>query len=145
MAGTVTGRRAITKAAPQDDSGHRLDKWLWHTRLFKTRALATAAVNGGKIKVDGDRVKPARQVALGDQMSVSIGERTIDIEVLKLPSRRGPAPEAYACYKETLASAARSIQFRDQQRLAALTRPRPVSRPDKRERRQLDRLRRQQG
>jgi ribosome-associated heat shock protein Hsp15 len=95
--------------------------------------------------VGGERVKPARQVAPGEQLSVRIGERSIEIEVLGLPVRRGPAAEAQACYVETAASAARSVHYQEQQRLAALTRPRPDSRPDKRERRQLDRLRRQQG
>jgi ribosome-associated heat shock protein Hsp15 len=133
------------KPATDEDSSHRVDKWLWHTRFFKTRSLATAAVNGGKIRINGERVKPARQVAAGDELRVSIGEHTIDIEVLKLPVRRGPAPEAQACYVETPASTARSLRYREQQRLAAISRPRPDTRPDKRERRQLDRLRRQQG
>lgn len=133
------------KPAADEDSSHRVDKWLWHTRFFKTRSLATAAVNGGKVKINGERVKPARQVAAGDHLSVSIGEHTIDIEILKLPVRRGPAPEAQACYAETAESAARSLRHREQQRLAAISRPRPDTRPDKRERRQLDRLRRQQG
>jgi ribosome-associated heat shock protein Hsp15 len=62
-----------------------------------------------------------------------------------LPVRRGPAPEAQACYVETPESVDRSARTREQQRLAAITRPRPDARPDKRQRRQLDRLRRQQG
>jgi ribosome-associated heat shock protein Hsp15 len=130
--------------ADQDDR-HRLDKWLWHTRFFKTRSLATAAVNGGKIKVNGDRVKPAHRVHIGERLSISIGEHAIDLDVLGLPARRESAPEAQACYRETAESAARTLRFREQSRLAALTRPRPAARPDKRERRQLDKLRRQQG
>jgi ribosome-associated heat shock protein Hsp15 len=130
--------------ADQDDR-HRLDKWLWHARFFKTRSLATAAVNGGKIKVDGERVKPAHRVRVGERLSVSSGEHAIDIDVLGLPERRGSAPEAKACYAETPDSVARSVRYLEQRRLAALTRPRPDARPDKRERRQLERLRRQQG
>lgn len=130
--------------ADQEDR-HRLDKWLWHTRFFKTRSLATAAVNGGKVKVNGERVKPAHRVHMGELLSVSIGELTIELEVVALPARRGSAPEAQSCYRETPESAAHSLQFREQSRLAALTRPRPDARPDKRERRQLDKLRRQQG
>jgi len=132
------------KDAPEQDQ-HRLDKWLWHTRFFKTRALATGAVTGGKVKVAGERVKPAHRVRIGERLSVSSGEHTIEIDVLKLPLRRGPAAEAQACYAETPASLERSVRTREQQRLAAITRPRPDTRPDKRERRQLDRLRRQQG
>jgi ribosome-associated heat shock protein Hsp15 len=132
--------------SPADqDERHRLDKWLWHTRFFKTRSLATAAVNGGKVKVNGERVKPAHRVHVGEQLSVSIGEHSIDIDVLALPERRGSAPEAQACYAETPASIERSARHREQRRLATLIRPRPDVRPDKRERRQLDRLRRQQG
>ncbi len=134
----------MASTADQDDR-HRLDKWLWHTRFFKTRSLATAAVNGGKVKVNGERVKPAHRVHIGERLSVSIGEHAIDLDVLALPARRGSAPEAQTCYRETPDSTARTLHFREQSRLAALTRPRPDTRPDKRERRQLDRLRRQQG
>ena len=133
------------KAALDQDDQHRLDKWLWHTRFFKTRSLAAAAVTGGKVKVAGERVKPAHRVRMGERLSVSSGEQMIEIDVLKLPVRRGPAPEAQTCYVETAQSMERAARTREQQRLAAITRPRPDSRPDKRERRQLDRLRRQQG
>jgi ribosome-associated heat shock protein Hsp15 len=131
-------------AADQDDR-HRLDKWLWHVRFFKTRSLASTAVTGGKVKVCGERVKPAHRVRVGDRLGVSIGEQQREIDVLALPQKRGPAPEAQACYAETPASIAHNIRFSEQQRLAAVTRPRPESKPDKRERRQLDRLRRQQS
>ncbi len=127
------------------DDRHRLDKWLWHVRLFKTRSLATEAISGGKVKLDGERVKPAREVHIGQQVSVTLGDRAIEVEVLALPARRGPARVAQACYAETAASAERSERHREQRRLAALARPQPDHRPDKRERRQLERLRRRQG
>jgi ribosome-associated heat shock protein Hsp15 len=132
-------------SAGDDDERHRLDKWLWHVRFFKTRSLATAAVNGGKVKLHGERVKPAHSLKVGDRLSISVALHNIDIDVLDLPQRRGTAAAAQACYAETPASKARTIHVREQQRLAALTRPTSDSRPDKRERRQLDRLRRQQG
>ncbi len=132
-------------AANEQDDQHRLDKWLWHARFFKTRSLAALAIGGGKVKVAGERVKPAHRVRIGERLSVSSGEQLIEIHVLKLPVRRGPAPEAKTCYVETAASIEHSTRMREQQRLASMTRPRPDSRPDKRERRQLDRLRRQQG
>lgn len=128
----------------QDDR-HRIDKWLWHVRMFKSRSLATAAVNGGKIRINGDRVKPSHAVRPGDRLGISIGELTMDVEVLGLPSRRGSAPEARACYAETPESIEKSARHREQSRLASISRPRPDTRPDKRDRRQLDRLRRQQG
>lgn len=124
---------------------HRIDKWLWHVRLFKTRSQAAEAVAGGRVKLDGERVKPAHQVRTGQQVSITLAERTIDVRVLALPPRRGAAPQAQACYAETEASIVRNAQHREQRRLAALARPEPDHRPDKRERRQLDRLRRQQG
>lgn len=131
----------------QDDQEerHRLDKWLWHVRLFKSRSLASEAVTGGRVKLDGDRVKPAHEVRIGQVVSITTPDRALEVEVLALPARRGPATAAQACYAETKASAERTAQYREQRRLAALLRPQPDHRPDKRERRQLDRLRRNQG
>lgn len=133
---------------PPDDSAperHRLDKWLWCTRFFKSRALATDAVAGGRVKVNGERAKPSHDLRIGDRLSLSPGDDTLDIEVLRFPTRRGPAPEAQACYQETPESAARRAIAREQRRIANLGRLQPDTRPDKRERRQLERfLRRQQ-
>lgn len=127
------------------DDRLRIDKWLWHVRLFKTRSLAADAVNGGKVKLDGERVKPARELRVGQHISVTRDTQVIELDVLALPSRRGSAPQAQACYAETPASIERSARHREQHRLAAMLRPQADHRPDKRERRQLDRLRRQQG
>lgn len=130
---------------PGGDERHRIDKWLWHVRLFKARSQATDAVSGGRVKLDGDRVKPAHAVRIGQRVSVTLDARAIEVTVTGLPLRRGSATQAQACYTETAASAERSATLREQRRLAALTRPQPDHRPDKRERRVLDRLRRQQG
>ena len=130
---------------PADAGRHRIDKWLWHVRLFKTRSLASDAVAGGRVKLDGERVKPAHEVRVGQLIAISLGERAIEVQVMSLPPRRGPASEAQSCYAETAASAERTARHREQRRLAALTRPQPDHRPDKRERRQLDQLRRRQG
>lgn len=127
------------------DTRHRLDKWLWHVRFFKSRSLASEAVAGGRVKLDGERVKPAHEVRVGQTVSVTANQHTVDVTVLSLPSRRGPAAAAQACYAETQTSAERTAQHREQRRLAALLRPQTDHRPDKRERRQLDRLRRNQG
>lgn len=128
-----------------DEDRHRIDKWLWHVRLFKTRSLAAQAVSGGKVKMDGERVKPAHAVRAGQRVAVTLGDRAVEVEVLALPQRRGPAPEAQACYVETPASQERSARHREARRLAALARPQPDHRPDKRERRALERLRRRQA
>ena len=126
------------------DARHRLDKWLWCTRLFKTRSLATEAVNGGRIKVNGERVKPAHDLRVGDRLSLSVNDEPLEIGVLAFPARRGPAPEARACYEETPDSTQRRTVLKEQKRLAALTRPRPDTKPDKRERRQMEKFWREQ-
>ena len=130
---------------PGSDDRHRIDKWLWHVRLFKTRTLAADAVAGGRVKVDGDRVKPAHDLRIGQLVSITRDAGTIELQVLALPARRGPASQAQTCYVETPESARRTVEYREQRRLAAMLRPQPDHRPDKRERRQLDRLRRNQG
>jgi ribosome-associated heat shock protein Hsp15 len=131
--------------APEEQSdGHRLDKWLWFARFYKTRSLATAAINGGKVHLNAERVKPAHRVRIGDRLSLSLDGVVAEFEIKGLPRRRGPAPEAQAHYLETPASAERRAQLREQQRLARLSRPRPDARPDKRDRRRLVRLHRDQ-
>ncbi|HEY2144459.1 MAG TPA: S4 domain-containing protein [Steroidobacteraceae bacterium] len=124
---------------------HRLDKWLWHVRFYKTRSLATAAISGGKVHLNAERVKPAHRVRVGDQVSLSLQGIVAEFDVLGLPVRRGPAAEAITHYRETAASAARGVQLREQQRLASLSRPRSDAKPDKRERRRLMRLHRDQS
>jgi ribosome-associated heat shock protein Hsp15 len=123
---------------------HRLDKWLWHARFFKTRSLATAAINGGKVHLNAERVKPAHRVRVGDRLSLSLQGIVGEFEVLGLPVRRGPAAEALTHYIETPASAERRAKLREQLRLANISRPRPDTRPDKRERRRLMKLHRDQ-
>jgi ribosome-associated heat shock protein Hsp15 len=129
-----------------DEKGdnHRLDKWLWHARFFKTRSLATAAINGGKVHLNAERIKPAHRVRAGDRLSLSQQGIVAEFEVLSLPARRGPSAEAQTHYLETAASAERRAKLREQQRLANISRPRPDARPDKRERRRLMRLHRGQ-
>ena len=79
----------------------RIDRWLWCTRLFKSRTLAAEAVAGGKVHVNGQRVKPAHAVRVGDRLSLKRQGYDFECEVLKLPDRRGSAPVAQACYAET--------------------------------------------
>jgi ribosome-associated heat shock protein Hsp15 len=130
--------------AAEESASGRLDKWLWYARFYKTRSLATAAITGGKVHLNAERVKPAHAVRPGDRITLSLEGIVAEFEVLAIPQRRGPATEARSHYLETPASAERRTQLRDQQRLAQLTRPRPESRPDKRDRRRLMRLHRDQ-
>jgi ribosome-associated heat shock protein Hsp15 len=123
---------------------HRLDKWLWHARFYKTRSLAAAAIIGGKVHLNAERVKPAHRVRVGDRLSLSLQGIVAEFEVLGLPARRGPAAEAAGHFLETPASAERRARLREQQRLAQVSRPRPEVRPDKRDRRRLMKLQRDQ-
>ncbi len=120
----------------QDQGRVRLDKWLWAARFFKTRRLATEAIAGGHVHLDGQRVKPSRPVRVGDRLEIRKGEVRFEIDVLALSERRGPASEAAKLYRETPESLARREREREARRLAARA-PAPVRRPDKRDRRRL--------
>ncbi|MGH8363797.1 MAG: RNA-binding S4 domain-containing protein, partial [Gammaproteobacteria bacterium] len=82
----------------------RLDKWLWAARFFKTRALATTAVSGGKVHVNGARAKPSHEPCIGDRLTITRGAERCEIIVQALAGRRGPAHEAQKLYEETAAS-----------------------------------------
>lgn len=86
------------------DSKCRLDKWLWAARFFKTRSLATAAIETGKVHVDGDRVKPAKEVKTGQVMHIRNRDFEIEVNVLALSNIRKGAPEAALLFSETQAS-----------------------------------------
>jgi ribosome-associated heat shock protein Hsp15 len=119
----------------------RIDRWLWCTRLFKSRTIAAEAVSGGKVHVNGRRVKPAHAIGVGDKVSITRAGFQFECEVLKLPPRRGSAPLAQACYAETEAARAAREKHGEQVRLAAAFAPRSPERPDKHARRELRRLR----
>jgi ribosome-associated heat shock protein Hsp15 len=119
----------------------RIDRWLFFVRLFKSRSLASEAVTGGRVHLNGERVKPSRVVRTGDQIIFTRGAVPFECEVTGLPARRGPAPEAAACYRESEASVARRAQFAERMRVSAAFAPRPDTRPDKHERRELRRIR----
>jgi ribosome-associated heat shock protein Hsp15 len=128
-----------------DETGNRLDKWLWYCRFYKTRSLATAAIAGGKVHLNAERVKPAHRVRQGDRLSLSLDGIVAEFDVVALPRRRGPAAEAQTHYAETAASAERRVVLREQHKLAQLSRPHSDARPDKRDRRRLMRLQRDQN
>lgn len=117
----------------------RIDKWLWATRFFKTRSLAAAAVECGKVQVNGARVKPAKLLAAGDILTIRLGPYQHVIEVLALSGRRGPAAEAQKLYKETEESRLR----REALALELKAQPEPTAhagRPTKRDRREMERF-----
>ncbi|HMB74314.1 MAG TPA: RNA-binding S4 domain-containing protein [Gammaproteobacteria bacterium] len=126
----------------EDSSGAgdslRIDKWLWCARFYKTRSLAAQAVNGGHVRVNGARVKPARDLVVGDELAIVRGSERIECTVLALPGRRGPAGEARACYRESDESIAkRESRALEHRALSAVLRQPTAGRPDKKTRRLL--------
>jgi ribosome-associated heat shock protein Hsp15 len=118
----------------------RIDKWLWAARFFKTRSLAAQAVDGGRVRLNGARVKPAKEVKPGDEVAVHIGELEWLIDIRALSARRGPAEAVRQLYEEREES-----RVRRQVAIAARKAlPEPAfgfrGRPTKRDRRMLKRF-----
>lgn len=117
--------------------GVSVDKWLWAARFFKTRALAREAVLGGKVHLDGHRVKPGRALKVGDRLTLNRGEEQFEITVMVVSGRRMSAPQARELFREDPASLRRreaAAEQRKQDRDARIESP---GRPNKRERRQI--------
>ncbi len=115
----------------------RIDKWLWAARFFKTRSLAAQAVSGGKVQLNGLRVKPARTVKPGDELEIHKSGFEYQVRILCLSERRGPAAVAQALYQESEQSIRRREAVREQHRLVGASAPHPHHKPDKKARRQL--------
>ncbi len=115
----------------------RIDKWLYYCRFFKTRSKATAGVAGGHVKVNGERAAPGRRVKVGDRIELIRERLPYSLQVIAIPSRRGPAPEARDCYRED------EDTVRERQAQATALRqdrmlmPKTEGRPDKHTRRKL--------
>jgi ribosome-associated heat shock protein Hsp15 len=123
----------------------RIDKWLWAARFFKTRTLAAEAVTGGHVHVNGVRVKPAREVRVGETVEVTLGgglRRTVVVEALA--DKRGPAAAAATLYAETPESIAERERALAERRAARPLGADLAGRPTKLDRRRLDALRRAQ-
>ena len=118
----------------------RIDKWLWAARFFKTRSLAAQAVEGGKVKLNQLRIKPAKEVRMGDVLSVQVGYYEWEISVLGVSAHRGPAPEAQALYQELPESQARRLAQMAQRSLHNEPAAEIHGRPTKRDRRRLGRF-----
>lgn len=119
----------------------RLDKWLWAARFYKTRSLASAAVDGGKVKVNRAAAKPAKEIRPGDRITLRAGEQDWEIVVLALNEQRRPAPEARLLYDETEESVARRAEAAALRALSPTTDSEHRGRPTKRDRRQMVRFR----
>lgn len=118
----------------------RIDKWLWAARFFKTRSMATDAVDGGKVRLNGERIKPARGVKAGDKLEIDNGATEWEVVVAGLSETRGPASVAQTLYTETERSIAERQKKAEQRKLFREPGEAIKGRPTKRDRRQLDKL-----
>ena len=126
---------------PADEDRVRLDKWLWAARFYKTRALAAAAVNGGKVHLSGERVKSSRAVKTGDCYQVHRGYERFEVIVLALSARRASASIAQQLYQETERSVEQRVVEAEKRKLAAMQHPESSARPDKKQRRKIRQFR----
>lgn len=118
----------------------RIDKWLWVARFFKTRALASDAVNGGHVHLNGQRVKAGRPVKAGDQLRINREGELYEVTVTGINKTRRPAKEARLLYEESEQSRLQREQQQQMKKLASQTRAAPKRRPDKRDREKLRRF-----
>jgi ribosome-associated heat shock protein Hsp15 len=116
----------------------RLDKWLWAARFYKTRTLASLAIDAGHVKAAGQRVKPAHLVHVGERVSVRKGGIAWDVDVIALADRRGGAADAALLYAETAGSLAAREKALLERKAALAAEPRFAGRPTKRDRRKLE-------
>ncbi len=115
----------------------RIDKWLWAARFFKTRSLATEAVDSGRVRVAGERIKPARAVKIGEKLIVDNGAEVWEVVVLGISDKRGSAPVARLLYEETSASVSKREHDQEARKLYREPATAIKGRPTKRDRRAI--------
>ena len=118
----------------------RIDKWLWAARFFKTRSLAKAAIEGGKVQLDGQRIKVSKEIAVGERLLIRQGWDVREVIIEGLSDQRRGAPEAQQLYTETDASVARRESEAEARKAAGGMIERPLHRPTKKQRRQIHRF-----
>ncbi|MBM70872.1 MAG: RNA-binding protein [Haliea sp.] len=118
----------------------RIDKWLWAARFFKTRSLAKTAIEGGKVQLDGQRIKVSKEITVGDRLLIRQGWDLREVIVDALSDQRRGAPEARQLYTETEASVARRESETEARKAAGGMIERPLHRPTKKQRRQIHRF-----
>ncbi|MDB5919839.1 MAG: RNA-binding protein [Massilia sp.] len=118
----------------------RIDKWLWAARFFKTRSLATDAVDNGKVRLGGERIKPARAVKVGDLLAIDNGAEEWEVAVLGISDKRGAAPVARLLYAETEASITRRANEAEGRKLYREPGSMIKGRPTKHDRRALSKV-----
>lgn len=126
-----------------DSNKVRIDKWLWAARFFKTRSLAKNAIESGKVKSSGQRIKPSRDISVGVLLTIKMGWDEREVEVIALSIHRRGAPEAQLLYKETEESLTRREKQASERKLFNSMSDLPPKRPTKKQRRQIHRFREQ--
>lgn len=124
-------------AIMEQENKTRIDKWLWAARFYKTRSLASEAINGGHVHLNGQRIKPSREVKTGDQLVINKPPYSFEITVRGLSARRGSAPQAQQLYEESETSLNRRQQLSEELRILRAAMPSADRRPDKRDRRRI--------
>jgi ribosome-associated heat shock protein Hsp15 len=122
----------------------RLDKWLWAARFFKTRRIATDAISGGKVHLNGSRIKPSRSVKVGDRLEIQRGDTLFEVTVAGINPQRRPASEAQQLYRESEESLKSRLAELERKRLESGSRAHHERRPDKRQRRKIMEIKQQQ-
>lgn len=133
----------MSKKGDQSDSGSdrvRLDKWLWAARFFKTRTLAREAIEGGKVRYEGQRPKAGKFVTQGAKVEVHKGSTTFVVTIDELSDKRGSAPQAERLYTETEASKEKREDNAWRRRMMVAAEHPPARRPNKKQRRELQRM-----
>lgn len=120
----------------------RIDKWLWAARFYKTRTVAADAISGGKVHVNGERVKPSRSIKVGDYLEIRRGHYEFCVTVISLGKQRRPASEAGLMYEETAQSVEARRVMQDHLKIEAVYTRKTNHRPNKQERRQLLKVKR---
>lgn len=125
-----------------DKAAMRLDKWLWAARFFKTRALAQKHIELGRVQVNGAKVKNSKNISAGDVLDLTLNSLPYKIKVLALNHQRRPAPEARMLYEEDQETARRREEQKLLDRANRVSGAYPDGRPTKRDRRQIDKIKR---
>ncbi|XOZ32468.1 RNA-binding S4 domain-containing protein [Halomonadaceae bacterium KBTZ08] len=136
----------MSKKGNQSDAGServRLDKWLWAARFFKTRTLAREAIEGGKVRYEGQRPKAGKFVTKGAKVEVHKGSTTFEVIIDELSDKRGSAPQAEMLYTETEASKEKREDNAWRRRMMVAAEHPPARRPNKKQRRELRRVKEQ--
>jgi len=136
-------RRATDEHASTDHERMRLDKWLWAARFFKTRQLATDAINGGKVHLNGQRAKPGKEIGVGARLEISKDQYLWDVTVTAIKAQRRPASEAVLLYEEGPDSRAKREAEVARRREEKGYNGQAERRPDKKDRRAIHRFKRE--